>query len=152
MLRLGYTDVWSAETDGADGFTPLALAVGLDPGAPAGRGHHPRLHPGPALLAQSVAAMAEAAPGRFTLGLGTSSDVIVSRWNGMAFDEPYRRARDTIRLPPVGAGRGEGRLRVRDLHTCGDSDWPGRSSIRHRSFSPPSDPACCGSPAVRPTA
>ena len=53
---------------------------------------------GPALLAQSVAAMAEAAPGRFTLGLGTSSDVIVSRWNGIEFAEPYRRVRDTIRF------------------------------------------------------
>jgi probable F420-dependent oxidoreductase len=53
---------------------------------------------GPALLAQSVAAMAEAAPGHFTLGLGTSSDVIVSRWNGVPFEEPYKRVRDTIRF------------------------------------------------------
>ena len=51
---------------------------------------------GPALLAQSVAAMAEAAPGHFTFGLGTSSDVIVSRWNGVPFTEPYKRVRDTI--------------------------------------------------------
>ena len=50
------------------------------------------------MLAQSVAAMAEAAPGRFTLGLGTSSDVIVSRWNGLPFEDPYRRVRDTIRF------------------------------------------------------
>ena len=42
--------------------------------------------------------MAEAAPGRFTLGLGTSSDVIVSRWNGIEFAEPYKRVRDTIRF------------------------------------------------------
>ena len=27
----GYTDVWSAETDGADGFTPLALAAAWTP-------------------------------------------------------------------------------------------------------------------------
>lgn len=53
---------------------------------------------GPALLAQSVAAMAEAAPGRFTFGLGTSSDVIVSRWNGVTFTEPYKRVRDTLRF------------------------------------------------------
>ena len=26
LVDLGYTDVWSAESDGADGFTPLALA------------------------------------------------------------------------------------------------------------------------------
>jgi probable F420-dependent oxidoreductase len=53
---------------------------------------------GPALLAQTVAAMAEAAPGRFVMGLGTSSDVIVGRWNGIPFDEPYKRTRDTVRF------------------------------------------------------
>jgi probable F420-dependent oxidoreductase len=45
-----------------------------------------------------VAAMAEAAPGRFSLGLGTSSDVIVERWNGLRFEQPYRRVRDTVRF------------------------------------------------------
>ncbi len=40
--------------------------------------------------------MAEAAPGRFALGLGTSSDVIVTRWNSTEFTEPYKRVRDTI--------------------------------------------------------
>jgi probable F420-dependent oxidoreductase len=53
---------------------------------------------GPALLAQSAAAMAEAAPGRFAFGLGTSSDVIVGRWNAAEFVEPYKRVRDTIRF------------------------------------------------------
>ena len=27
LADLGYTDVWSSEVDGADGFTPLALAA-----------------------------------------------------------------------------------------------------------------------------
>jgi probable F420-dependent oxidoreductase len=98
LLRLGYTDVWSAETDGSDGFTPLALAAAWTPDLQLGVAIIPVYTRGPALLAQSVAALAEAAPGRFTVGLGTSSDVIVSRWNGIEFDEPYRRARDTIRF------------------------------------------------------
>src|SRR6476660_6648779 len=42
--------------------------------------------------------MCQAAPGRFALGIGTSSDVIVERWNGMTFDKPYQRVRDTIRF------------------------------------------------------
>lgn len=96
LLRLGYTDVWSAETDGVDGLTPLALAAAWTPGLRLGVAIIPAYTRGPALLAQSVAAMAEAAPGRFTFGLGTSSDVIVSRWNGIPFDMPYQRARDTI--------------------------------------------------------
>jgi probable F420-dependent oxidoreductase len=98
LVRLGYTDVWSAETDGSDGFTPLALASAWSPSLNLGVAIIPAYTRGPALLAQSVAAMAEAAPGRFTLGLGTSSDVIVSRWNGIPFTEPYRRVRDTIRF------------------------------------------------------
>jgi len=96
LLRLGYTDVWSAETDGVDGFTPLALAAAWTPELQLGVAIIPAYTRGPALLAQSVAAMAEAAPGHFTFGLGTSSDVIVSRWNGVPFTEPYKRVRDTI--------------------------------------------------------
>jgi probable F420-dependent oxidoreductase len=42
--------------------------------------------------------MAESAPGRFSLGLGTSSNVIVERWNGIPFDTPYARVRDTLRF------------------------------------------------------
>lgn len=98
LAQLGYTDVWSAETDGVDGFTPLALAAAWAPALRLGVAIIPAYTRGPALLAQSVAAMAEAAPGRFTFGLGTSSDVIVSRWNGLEFVEPYKRVRDTIRF------------------------------------------------------
>jgi probable F420-dependent oxidoreductase len=98
LLRLGYTDVWTAETDGTDGFTPLALAAAWEPELQLGVAIIPAYTRGPALLAQSVAAMAEAAPGRFTLGIGTSSDVIVTRWNGVPFEEPYKRVRDTIRF------------------------------------------------------
>jgi alkanesulfonate monooxygenase SsuD/methylene tetrahydromethanopterin reductase-like flavin-dependent oxidoreductase (luciferase family) len=53
---------------------------------------------GPALLAQSIASMANAAPGRFVAGIGASSNVIVEGWNGMAFDAPYKRVRDTVRF------------------------------------------------------
>jgi probable F420-dependent oxidoreductase len=98
LVRLGYTDVWTAETDGVDGFTPLALASAWVPSLRLGVAIIPAYTRGPALLAQSTAAMAEAAPGRFVLGLGTSSDVIVSRWNGIEFTEPYKRVRDTIRF------------------------------------------------------
>jgi probable F420-dependent oxidoreductase len=32
------------------------------------------------------------------LGVGSSSNVIVERWNGMAFEAPYQRVRDTVRF------------------------------------------------------
>jgi probable F420-dependent oxidoreductase len=98
LVDLGYTDVWSAEADGADGFTPLALASVWAPELRLGTAIIPAYTRGPALLAQSVAAMASAAPGRFVLGLGSSSDVIVGRWNGIPFERPYQRVRDTVRF------------------------------------------------------
>ena len=98
LAQLGYTDLWSAETDGYDGLTPLALASSWVPSMRLGVAILPAFTRGPALLAQSAAAMADAAPGRFVLGVGTSSEVIVRRWNGIDFDEPYRRARDVLRF------------------------------------------------------
>jgi probable F420-dependent oxidoreductase len=83
---------------GADGFTPLALASVWTPSMRLGTAIIPAFTRGPALMAQSVGAMAQAAPGRFTLGLGTSSDVIVERWNGIEFDRPYHQVRDLVRF------------------------------------------------------
>ncbi len=98
LVELGYTDVWSSEADGFDGLTTLALASAWAPSLRLGTAVLPVYTRGPALLAQSTASLASAAPGRFVLGVGSSSDVIVSRWNAASFDRPYQRVRDTIRF------------------------------------------------------
>jgi probable F420-dependent oxidoreductase len=98
LRELGYTDLWSAEVDGADGFTPLALAAAWEPTFKLGVAITPAFTRGPAVLAQSVASIADAAPGQFAFGLGASSEVIVAGWNGLAFENQYRRVRDTLRF------------------------------------------------------
>jgi probable F420-dependent oxidoreductase len=98
LAELGYTDLWSSEAGGTDAFTPLAMAAAWTPSLRLGTAIVPVYTRGPALLAMSAAAMAEAAPGRFVLGVGTSSNVIVERWNGIPFEEPYRRTRDVVRF------------------------------------------------------
>lgn len=98
MVDLGYTDLWSSEAGGQDGFTPLALAAAWAPEMRLGVAIIPAFTRGPALLAQSVASLAEAAPGRFVMGIGTSSNVIVGDWNGIPFEEPYKRVRDSVRF------------------------------------------------------
>ena len=98
LVDLGYSDVWSSEADGADGFTPLALAAAWAPELRLGVAIIPAFTRGPAVLAQSVASLADAAPGRFVMGIGSSSNVIVERWNGIEFDEPYHRTRDSVRF------------------------------------------------------
>ncbi len=98
LADLGYTDVWSSEANGADAFTPLALASTWAPSLRLGTAIVPAFTRGPGLIAQSVGTLAQAAPGRFVLGVGTSSNVIVEGWNGIPFDEPYKRTRDMVRF------------------------------------------------------
>lgn len=98
LADLGYTDVWSAESNGADAFTPLALTSVWAPSLRLGTAIVPAYTRGPALLAQSVATLAAAAPGRVVLGLGTSSNVIVEGWNGIPFEEPYQQTQQMTRF------------------------------------------------------
>jgi probable F420-dependent oxidoreductase len=95
---LGFTDVWSSEAGAHDAFTVLALAAAWAPGLRLGQAVIPVYTRGPALLAQSIASLVEAAPGRVAVGIGTSSNVIVERWNGIPFERPYHHVRDTLRF------------------------------------------------------
>jgi alkanesulfonate monooxygenase SsuD/methylene tetrahydromethanopterin reductase-like flavin-dependent oxidoreductase (luciferase family) len=83
----GYTDLWTAEAGGGDGFTPLVLASQWAPSLRLGCAIFPAFTRGPALLAMSIASLCQAAPGRVVVGIGASSNVIVEQWNGIPFDE-----------------------------------------------------------------
>ena len=98
LADLGYTDIWSAEADGMDAFTPLAMAAAWEPRLRLGTAIVPAFTRAPACMAQCAATLADAAPGRFALGLGSSSNVIVERWNGVPFVEPYKKVRDMVRF------------------------------------------------------
>jgi probable F420-dependent oxidoreductase len=94
----GFTDLWSSEVAGTDAFTPLALAAAWAPEMRLGTAITPVFTRGPGLLAMTAAALAEAAPGRFQLGIGASSPVVVGDWNAAEFTEPYARSRDMLRF------------------------------------------------------
>jgi probable F420-dependent oxidoreductase len=93
---LGYTDAWSSEVNAADAFTPLAAATQWTAGLRFGNAVAGIFTRGPALLAMEAAALERLAPGRFVLGIGVSSQVVVSDWNGAELARPYQRARDTL--------------------------------------------------------
>jgi probable F420-dependent oxidoreductase len=111
---LGYDDLWSAEATGVDGFTPLALAAAWTERMRLGTAIVNPYTRGLALIAQSAAAMHDASRGRFVLGLGSSSDVIVEQWNGVPFERPLARMREAVReLRPLLAGeRGRGGFKL----------------------------------------
>lgn len=98
LEALGYTDLWSSEAIVYDGFTPLALASVWAPSLRLGCAILPVYLRRPALLAMSVASMCQAAPSRFAVGLGSSSNVIVQDWNGVPFEKPYAHVRDMARF------------------------------------------------------
>jgi probable F420-dependent oxidoreductase len=93
---VGYTDFWTGETAGPDGFTPLALSTAWTERVRLGTGIVGVFQRGPALLAQEAAALADASHGRFVLGIGSSSDRIVEGWNGIPFEKPLSRVRETL--------------------------------------------------------
>ncbi|HEX2396957.1 MAG TPA: LLM class flavin-dependent oxidoreductase [Solirubrobacteraceae bacterium] len=110
----GYQDLWSGETNGPDGFTPLVLAASCTQRLRLGTGVVNPFTRGLAVLAQHAAALQDASRGRFCLGLGSSSDVIVERWNGVPFERPLSRVREAVTaLRPILAGeRGPGGFRL----------------------------------------
>ncbi len=92
----GYTDLWSGETNGPDGFTPLTLASAWTEKVRLGTGVVGVMQRGRALLAQEAAAVADASGGRFALGIGASSDRIIEGWNDMPFEKPLTKMSETI--------------------------------------------------------
>ncbi|BAL92208.1 putative luciferase-like monooxygenase [Actinoplanes missouriensis 431] len=98
LADAGFTDVWSAEVNGTDAFTPLTLAAAWEPRLRLGTAIAPVFTRGPGLLAMTAAALAETAPGRFQLGIGASSPVVVGDWNAVDFSRPFARSRDVLRF------------------------------------------------------
>ncbi len=95
---LGYTDVWSAELNGIDAFTPLTLASQWAPQLRLGTAIVGIYTRAPVALAVQAGTLAALAPGKFVMGIGTSSQVAVEQWNGIPFEKPYQRSRDMLRF------------------------------------------------------
>jgi probable F420-dependent oxidoreductase len=110
----GYDSVWSAESTEFDGFTPLVVAAQNSTRLRLATGIVNVYTRGPALLAQTAAAVANVSNGRFVLGLGASSNVIVEQWNGIPFRRPLTKVEETVEyLRTVLAGeRGTGGFRL----------------------------------------
>lgn len=95
--ELGYTDLWSYETAGIDGFSPLVYAAAFTQRVRLGTAIVSAYTRGPAIMAMSATAVAQVAPGRFVLGIGASTEAIVQGWNGIPFERPVATVRESIR-------------------------------------------------------
>jgi len=139
LAAAGYTDVWTAEVAGSDAFTPLALAAAWQPSLRLGTAVAPVFTRGPGLLAMTAAALADAAPGRFALGIGASSPVVVTDWNARAYVDPLAHTRDTLRF-----------LRRAFAGETVDEEYPTFRVRRFRLERPPAVPPPILLAALRP--
>jgi probable F420-dependent oxidoreductase len=110
----GYEGLWSAESTHYDGFTPLVVAAEHTERVRLVTGIVNVFTRGPALLAQTAASLADVSGGRFVLGLGASSNVIVEQWNAIPFRRPLAKVEETVEyLRAVLAGeRGPGGFKL----------------------------------------
>jgi probable F420-dependent oxidoreductase len=110
----GFDGLWSEESVNLDGVVPLAVAAQHTERLRLATGIVNVFTRGPVLLAQTAAALAELSAGRFTLGLGTSSNVIVEQWNGIPFERPVARMRETVETVRtiLAGGRGPGGFKL----------------------------------------
>ena len=97
----GYTGVWASEVDGPDAFTLLgALAATTD--LELGVGVVPVQTRTVFTLGMTAVSVAQLCGGRFTLGIGASSEVLVSRFGGQPFDRPLQHVREAaVALRPI---------------------------------------------------
>ncbi len=101
----GFRAVWNAEVQGPDAFTTLgALAAATD--LELGVAVVPAQTRTPVVLGMSAVSLAELTGGRFTLGIGSSSEPIVAGWAQQPFDKPLTAVRETVAaLEPVLRGQ-----------------------------------------------
>ncbi len=100
----GYSAVWTSEVQGPDAFTTLgALAVATD--LDLGVAVVPAQTRSAFVLGMTAVSLAELSGGRFTLGIGASSELIVARWGQLSYDRPLTAVTDTVAaIRPILAG------------------------------------------------
>ena len=91
----GYTDAWFGDGGAPDALTTAAALGGVAPTVRIGVAVTPVYTRTPAVLAATANALGQILPGRFVMGLGSSSQTMMEGWHGLALDKPVTRVRET---------------------------------------------------------
>src|ERR1700687_6457797 len=86
--RCGYVDAWSFESYATEAFAPLAAAAMLAPKMRLGTAIVPVFTRPPGPIAMSAGTTQQLSGGRLSLGVGSSTPVIVLQWVGVALHDP----------------------------------------------------------------
>ena len=96
--RAGFTDAWFADGSPPDSLTLCAALSQRTSNIRIGVAVTPVFTRTPAVLAATANALEQLMPGRFVMGLGSSSHNIVEGWNGVHFERPLTRVKETLQM------------------------------------------------------
>ncbi len=91
----GITDGWFADAGAPDALTQVAAVAHHTRQMRIGVAVTPVYTRTPAVLAATADTISQVLPGRFVMGLGSSSQTIMGGWNGIPLDKPLTRVKET---------------------------------------------------------
>ncbi|MFO7549470.1 MAG: LLM class F420-dependent oxidoreductase [Acidimicrobiia bacterium] len=101
--ELGYGEAWLSEVAGPEAFVTAAATAAATERMTVGVAVVPAYTRTPAVLAMAASSVSQVLAGRpFRLGIGSSSEAIVDGWNGVAFERPLTRVRETAEAVRAG--------------------------------------------------
>ena len=94
----GIDDVWFSDAMAPDSLTMVAVVAPYTQRMRVGVAVTPVYTRTPAVFAATANVLGQLLPGRFVLGLGSSSQAIMERFNGIKLEKPVTRVRETATI------------------------------------------------------
>ena len=94
----GIPDAWFSDAGAPDTLTQVAAVGHHTTSLRIGVAVTPVYTRSPSVLAASANVIEQVIPGRFIMGLGSSSQTIMGQWNGIPLDKPLTRVKETAQL------------------------------------------------------
>lgn len=94
----GIPDAWFSDSGAPDTLTQVAAIAHHTNNLRIGVAVTPVYTRSPSVLAASANVIGQVLPGRFIMGLGSSSQTIMGQWNGIPLDKPLTRVKETAQL------------------------------------------------------
>ncbi len=94
----GFPDAWFSDAGAPDTLTQIAAVGHHTTSIRIGVAVTPVYTRSPSVLAASANVIGQVIPGRFVMGLGSSSQTIMGQWNGIPLDKPVTRVKETAEL------------------------------------------------------
>jgi probable F420-dependent oxidoreductase len=94
----GIPDVWFSDSGAPDTLTQVAAIAHHTQNVRVGVAVTPVYTRSPSVLAASANVIGQVLPGRFVMGIGSSSQTIMGQWNGIPLEKPLTRVKETAQL------------------------------------------------------